>query len=240
MKRLALIAAPTLILLAAGSAAAFDHAPFDGLLRAHVRGGRVDYAALKARGARELDAYLAAVARAELRGLSRPAQLAFYLNAYNALVIGEVVRRWPGIRSVKAVAGFFDKQRHRVAGASLTLNDLENKLIRPRFKDARIHFALVCAARSCPPLPSRAFDPRTLEQTLDGLARDFIRSPAGVRIAGGELRASRLFEWYEADFRESAGSVLGYLARYHPLGKQLASGKLRLAFLDYDWALNGR
>ena len=233
------IAALSVVLLG-GPAFAFDHAAFDALLRTHVRDGRVDYAGIKARAAKPLDAYLSAISRADLRGLSREAQLAFYLNAYNALVIGEVVRRWPGIRSVKSVDGFFDRQRHTVAGASATLNDLENKIIRARFNDPRIHFALVCAARSCPPLTSSAFEPKTLGRTLDGLARAFIRSPSGVQVVGGEVRASRIFDWYAVDFQKSAGSVLAFLARYHPLGKQLADGKHRLSFLDYDWALNGR
>ena len=155
-------------------AAAVDHGAFDKILRDHVKRGRVDYAAIKARAKKDLDRYVHALGQAKLDGLSRGEKLAFYLNAYNANVIKAVVERYP-VASVAKVKGFFDRKKIRVAGSTLTLNALEHQVIRKRFAEPRIHFALVCAARSCPPLPSRAFSAKRLEQDLERLTHLFGR-----------------------------------------------------------------
>ncbi len=216
-----------------------NHAVFDRILRAHVKRGRVNYGAIKARDRGALEAYVKSVATANLKGLKRRERLSFYLNAYNALVIKSVVDRLP-LRSVKKVKGFFDGARHKVAGRSISLNGLENKIIRPRFKEPRIHFALVCAARSCPPLMARAFKAKTLNRDLTRLTRSFLKSRAGLVIEGGKVKASKLFTWYADDFVKAAGSVPAYLAKYRPEhAALLAQGGLKIGFLEYDWALNG-
>ncbi|MCC6751695.1 MAG: DUF547 domain-containing protein [Deltaproteobacteria bacterium] len=220
-------------------AADLDHTAWDRLLKAHVSAGRVNYAALAAGGRAELSAYLQAVARADPARMGRAAELAFYLNAYNALVVGQVVARWPKVVSVKELPGFFDRHTHVVGGRTLTLNELENAVLRPRFRDPRIHFALVCAARSCPPLASEAFRGATVERALERLTRAFLRSPAGVVLTPTEVRLSRLFDWYASDFG-GAGKVLAFVARYHPAGSALLVPRRRVTFLAYDWALNGR
>jgi len=139
---------------------------------------------------------------------------------------------------VQAISGFFDKLKYRVAGRRLTLNALESKIIRPRFKDPRIHFALVCAARSCPPLHARAFKGSSLDRSLDRLARRFINSKRGVRIEGDKVRVSKLFQWYAVDFRRAAGSVGAYLARYHDGHADTLSAARQVKYLPYSWALN--
>ncbi|MBW2735134.1 MAG: DUF547 domain-containing protein [Deltaproteobacteria bacterium] len=223
--------------LVSPAAHAFDHAPFDTILRAHVRHGRVDYAAIKAGSSHAaLNAYIKALGDASLSGMNRNAKLAFYLNAYNALVIKSVVDRWPQISSVVKVSGFFDRSRFKVAGRALTLNQLEKKVILPTFKDPRVHFALVCAARSCPPLGSRAFSARGLDGVLQKLARRFVNSRHGVQVQGEQIRVSKLFEWYAKDF----GNVGAFLGRYHRQhGAKLVAAK-RFSYLKYDWALNKR
>jgi hypothetical protein len=236
---LGLLIAP--ILLSAGSAwAGFEHAPLDALLRRHVERGRVDYDAIKRsdRDRAKLEAYVRSLAKAKVDTLDKQQQLAFYLNAYNALVLRAVVRRRPKLKRVMDVEGFFKQHTYRVAGRELTLDQLENKLIRPRFRDPRIHFALVCAARSCPPLQERAFRGATLERTLERLTRAFINSPRGVRLGQGKPRISKIFDWYAADFRAAAGSVGKYLARYHARGAASLGATRTFAFLPYDWALN--
>lgn len=132
-------------------AEAADHRAFDAILRAHVARGQVDYAAISKERKAALGAYLKMIAGAKPEALDSADRLAFYLNAYNALVIKAVVDRWPQISSVRKIDGFFDRLSYQVGGRQLTLNQLENRVIRPTFKDPRIHFALVCAARSCPP-----------------------------------------------------------------------------------------
>jgi hypothetical protein len=234
------------ILLIAAAAPArggrtFDHGPFDRLLGKHVKRGRVDYAGIKNDRSRsaELGRYVKALGAASLSGMSKRDKLAFYLNAYNALVIDAVVRRWPRIDSVMKVKGFFDKITYRVAGRRVTLNQLENKIIRPTFKDARIHFALVCGARSCPPLMSKAFDGASLDKVLERLTRDFINSKKGVLVGpGGRVRVSQIFKWYAADFEKAAGSVPKYLARYHTKQTDRITKAGRLVYLHYSWSLN--
>ena len=228
-----------LILLApAAPAQAFDQKPFQRILWSYVKGGRVDYAGIHAdAGARaRLGHYLRSVGNANLAGMSRDAQLAFYLNAYNALVIKAVVDRWP-VTSVMKVKGFFKRFKYKVAGATVSLDQLENKVIRPRFKEPRIHFALVCAARSCPPITPRVFKAATLQRTLDGLARAFISSHHGVQVRGDKVRVSKLFQWYAADFKAAAGSTGKYLARYHKKHAGLLA-RGGLGYLPYDWSLN--
>lgn len=220
------------------TALAFDHKPFQALLTAHVRGGRVDYAGIHAdAGARaRLGRHVRSLGSASLAGKSRNAQLAFYLNAYNAIVIKAVVDRWPQT-SVMKVKGFFKRFKYKVAGRMVSLDQLENAIIRPRFKEPRIHFALVCAARSCPPLSSRAFSAATLERTLDRLTRAFINSRHGVQLSGGKVKVSRLFQWYEGDFKAAAGSAGKYLARYHKKHAGLLA-RGGLGYLRYDWSIN--
>ena len=222
-----------------GHADAFDHGRYDGVLRGHVKGGRVDYAGIRANSMPELDAYLTSVGQARLEGLSRSDRLAFFLNAYNALVIREVARRHP-LNSVQKVSGFFKKLKHKVAGKVLTLDELEHKIIRPQFTDARVHFALVCAARSCPPLRAAAFQGSSLDRVLDRLTRSFINSWNGVRIKDDAIQISQLFNWFAEDFRRDAGSVGRYLARYHKTAAPRLAKITRFEYLPYDWSLNAK
>ena len=238
-RTLSLLTALALVAPAA-SAHAFDHSPYQSLLTSHVKHGRVSYAGIRGdRAARtRLNGYVASLGRASIAKLGREAQLAFFLNAYNALVIKAVVDRMP-LSSVMKVKGFFKRFKHRVAGRDVTLDQLENSIIRPRFKEPRIHFALVCAAKSCPPLSSRAFSARSLERHLDGLARAFINGPHGVQVKGGKATISKLFQWYEGDFKAAAGSLGKYLARYDKKNAALLV-KGGFSYLHYNWELNQR
>ncbi|MCB9555635.1 MAG: DUF547 domain-containing protein [Deltaproteobacteria bacterium] len=213
----------------------FDHSVFDALLKAHVRQGQVDYSAIKRTGVAALDRYLARVAEAKPDAFSRSARLAFYLNTYNALVIRAVVERLP-LSSVQKVPGFFDKLRYRVAGRTLTLNELENQVIRKQFAEPRIHFALVCGAKSCPPLGDRAFQGKTLAARLEQLTRAFLNSRHGVTGQGPKVLVSKLFSWYAADFGKTSPAIRAFIARYN---SQVATAGA-LDFLPYDWQLNGR
>ena len=144
MKRTTLLALG-LVLLSTTPAAALSHKPFDTILRTYVKNGRVDYAGIKANAKTNLDAYVKSLASAS-PGSSANAKKAFYFNAYNAIVIKAVVDRWPEVKSVLKVPGFFKRLRYTVAGRKVTLDQLEKKVILGEFKDARTHFALVCAA----------------------------------------------------------------------------------------------
>ncbi|MAT28088.1 MAG: hypothetical protein CMN29_24550 [Sandaracinus sp.] len=203
--------------------------------------GGFRYAALRANDAHRalLDEYVQAIGAARDRGWSRDAALAFYIDAYNALTVKSVLDLWP-VESVMQEDGFFDERTHRVAGRTLTLNGLENDVIRSeRFAEPRIHFAVNCASAGCPPLQRQAFTAGNLERLLERATRAFVRRT--TRIRGGRARLSQIFEWFAGDF-EASGGVRAFVARYLPddQAAALRDQDTRLAYTPYDWALNDR
>jgi hypothetical protein len=117
----------------------------------------------------------------------------------------------------------------------MSFDHLEKQLIRPTFQEPRVHFALNCASRSCPPLASRPFDASTLEQDLDTLTRAFVNDhPQGVTFQNSTLRLSRVFDWYRDDFA-SAGGIIAFLNRHRT---QLLPPNTKLNYFEYDWSLN--
>lgn len=222
-----------LALVAPGQASALDSGPWDEVLQAHARRGGVDYAALKADAAAmaKLDAFLASVAT-----MPESSGLADWLNAYNAIVVKSVIDNYP-LRTVRDVDGFFDSKRHRVAGARRTLDDIENRIVRPRFRDARVHFALNCAAKSCPALHGRAFRQGSLERTLDRLVERAVANRRHVRVSDGEVKVSEIFHWFHEDFERDGGSIRGWLERK---GVDLSSvpASAEVGRITYDWRLN--
>ena len=212
---------------------------WDDLLRRFCQGGRVDYGGIHREARSELDGYVKHLG-SHKPPRDKKARLAFYLNAYNALVIKKVVDGWPGFKGVKTVPGFFKRLQHTVGGRKVTLDQLENKIIRPTFKDPRIHFALVCGARSCPPLRCRAFAGGSLDKVLEALTRRFINSSLGVREEGQKFHISRLFEWYKEDFVAASGSVGKYLSRYHKTHAEALAGQKTFSYQPYSWTLNKR
>lgn len=216
-------------------ARAHDHAAFQRVLTAHAHAGGMDYAALAsdASARADLDRYVASLA-----SMPDSSGLADWLNAYNAIVIQRVVQHWP-LASVRDVPGFFDRLTTNVAGRGRTLDDLENRVIRERFHDARVHVAMNCGATSCPPLPARAFDAASLSATLDRLARAVVASRQFVRVDGARVSVSELFFWFEADFTRDAGSVLAWLKRYDATHRLDAiAANTTLGRSPYRWAIN--
>ncbi|RVU46863.1 DUF547 domain-containing protein [Lujinxingia sediminis] len=220
-----------------------DPAPFKALLERYVDArGQVDYARWHAseEGRRRLSQVVESIGQANVEGKSADARLAFYINAYNALVLNAVLERWP-VESVMKAEGFFDTAKHRVAGQSLTLDELEHsRVIRAQFNEPRIHFVLVCAAKSCPRLRQDPMRAATLERQLDAAAREFV--PAATRRTEAGVETSQLFNWFAEDFVKSAGSVQAYLLRYvrnTELREALEAGA-PVSFSEYDWAINAR
>jgi hypothetical protein len=241
-----------LVALRAGSPAAFDHSAFDALLRAHVREGRVDYDAF-ARSA-SFPAYLQALERADLAPLDERERLAFWINTYNAYTIQLIVRHGEreSIRNINktlglvALKGPWKEPLVRAAARTLTLDDVEHEIVRKEFREPRIHFALVCAAVSCPPLRPEAYTGARLEAQLDQQARAFLLStPAANRVDPTSRRVdlSPIFDWYRQDFGGDDAALGRYLAAFHPPGparELLLSGDFRVEWTAYDWALNSR
>ncbi len=210
------------------------HAGFDAFLKKFVddKGG-VNYKAIK-KDKKDLDIYLSEIGNAKMKG-SKNAKLAFYINAYNAIVINTVINN--RLRGVMKIKGFFKKKKHKVGGEMITLDHLENGIIRKDFADARIHFVLVCGAKSCPRLRPEAATEDSVQNLMEAAAKEFI--PMATKVKGKRVKTSQLFNWFKADFVKAEGSVGAFLAKYLPEHAELlTSKKAKIRFTKYSWKLN--
>ena len=223
---------------------AFDHAAWTKLLAAHVdEAGRVAYRNLEQQDRAAFDAYLAQLAAARPDAWSRAEQIAFWINAYNAGMVSAVLQGRtpePPISRVK----LFKFWKFAVAGRERTLDEVEHEILRQKFAEPRIHFALVCAATSCPPLRREAYRGANLEAQLDDQARRFVGDARRNRLdhAAKVLRISKIFDWFRDDFAKPAGSVQRFLSRYVPdeATRAWLVTDPPVTFHDYDWTLNAQ
>lgn len=222
--------------LAQSPASRFFH-DADRFLMEHVdEDGNVDYARIDKNPA-PLQKLIELIARLDLRTLQEGnARKAFWLNTYNLLTIQGIIRHFP-VASPKDIPGFFDRIKYRVSGKSLTLNDIENKIIRPRFQDPRIHFVLVCAAKSCPSLMPFAYVPDKLEAQIEERTRATLNDRKHVRInyRDKKILVSKIFDWYRDDFTAGGRDLITFINQYRI--KKLPAA-FKIGFLPYDWALN--
>ncbi len=252
-------------LLLSFSAMAFDHshARWDVLTTKHVvwlAGGhasQVDYAGIKAERA-QLKVYLdalSAVTQPEFDGWKKPEQLAFLLNAYNAYTVELILTEYPNVKSIKDLGSLitspWKKKFFTLLGKPHSLDDVEHGTIRApgAFDEPRIHMAANCASIGCPALRNEAFVADTLDAQLEDSVVRFLsdRSRNRFNAQTSRLEVSKIFDWYGKDFSSRSGSVAAWLARYADkladdakTGASIRDAKVRLAFLDYDWALNGK
>jgi|GEM_PF-647355 len=208
-----------------------SHALFDGLLRKYVSAaGAVNYAGFKREQA-SLEQYIQSLqGSAPSAGWPRAREMAYWINAYNAVTIKLILDNYP-LRSIKDINSPWDTPLVQLGGRNLTLNNIENDILRPKFGDARIHFAVNCAAKSCPPLWNRAWTESNLDQTLDQRARDFINNPAYNQISASSARVSEIFKWYAEDF----GNLHQYLNRY---SRVQIGAQVQIQNTTYNWGLN--
>jgi hypothetical protein len=218
----------------------FDHSTWDSLLAEGTKDGLVDYRFFE-RNRPRLDQYLADIAAAELSTLEGDQLMALLINAYNAYTVQSILDH-PGITSIRDIDGVWDTRSHDVGGHQLTLDNIEHNILRPIFKDPRIHVAVNCASQSCAPLPPWAFAGEELEQQLDDWTRSFFNNDKYTRIEGDKLMLSKLLDWYGDDFLlpeadPRADSLIAFVALYND---EVASRQdsLEVEFLDYDWGLN--
>ena len=251
----------------------FDHARFDTVLTRFVQDGRVDYAAL-ALSREGLERYLeevSTVGATEFAQWPRNEQIAYLINAYNAYVLKTVVDHYPiegssffkkltspkrfafPANSIRHIDGAFDGITHMVLGSEMTLEDLEHGLLRADYDEPRIHFALVSAAVSGPPLREEAFKGDRLDEQLDEQGRLFLNDPRLNRfeIERGQVHLSKVFDWSGDDFSAYASEsiygrdarisgVLAFVTRYlrQRTVEFLETAEYRVQFLSYDWTLN--
>jgi hypothetical protein len=233
--------------LVAAPAAAFDgHGAWDTLLKKHVvvvEGGKashVRYAGMAAdRGA--LQGYLAdlsSVSEREFEGWQRSEQIAFLVNAYNAFTVEKVLTRYPNLGSIRDFGRFFGNpfkdEFFTLLGRRASLDWIEHDTLRKRYREPRLHFALNCAAVSCPMLRAEAYAGARLEAQLEDQARRFLSDSSRNRYRDGRLEVSRIFDWYGEDFEPREQ----YFQRYAAVLGMPPGASPRLQFLDYDWSLN--
>ena len=210
-----------------------SHDQWDQLLRKHVSAaGKVNYKGFKA-DLSKLDAYLKNLQDNPIESKwSRNQKMAYWVNAYNAFTVKLIVDNYPTSSITKLHGGKpWDASWIKIAGKSYSLNNIENDILRPQYKDARIHFAVNCAARSCPPILNRAWTSENLNRYFEKQAKAFINNTKYNKISADNVEISKIFEWYAADF----GSITEYLNKYS--STKVKPGA-KVTYMEYDWNLN--
>jgi hypothetical protein len=210
-----------------------DHSAWNDILQQYVSSsGNVYYSRLKNTEAK-LDAYLVTLAEATPdQSWSRNEAMAYWINAYNAYTVKRILDNWP-VKSIMDLDGgkTWDVKWIKLGGNTYSLNEIEHEILRPKYGDARIHFAVNCAAASCPPLANKAFTAGNLNGMLDNLTRRFINNDRYNRIEVGDVKVSKIFDWYGGDF----GNLRNYLNQYL---KDPIPEHTEISFQEYDWSLN--
>jgi len=230
----------------AEGAASFDHSPFDAVLKQFVNeAGGVDYRGLK-ESPDTLLAYNAALADAPFDDMGRDERLALLINAYNSFTLALIIE-WldEGIDSIRDIPNNWNDERWVVGGHTWSLNGIEHEQIRPNFVEPDIHWVLVCAAVSCPPLRREAYTADKLDEQLRDQAR--IVHSDGTRwlrydADRNTLHLTRLYQWYGGDFEQVAGTIEEYVGIYfEPVAEAIEEGrKPRVRWIEYDWSLNNQ
>ncbi len=210
-----------------------DAALYTKLLKANVStSGFVDYKSLSTK-TKDIQFLLTNWSKVDVSKLSRNDALAFYINLYNLATINLIATNYP-LKSIKDLYNGkpWDENFIQLGNKKVSLNHIENEIVRPKYKDARIHFALNCGATSCPPLLNVPFEGKTLDSQLNAQTKGFINNDKANTITATKIAISKIFDWYKVDFGDVKTFLLKYTSK--PVGNQTIS------FTDYNWALNGK
>ena len=228
-----------------------DHGAWGRFLRAYLSEDeagvtRVDYAAVSPADRAPLGRYIDRLAGVPISRYSRPEQLAYWINLYNALTVKLVLDHYPvdSILDLSISPGWFSfgpwgKKLIAVEGEELSLDDIEHRILRPIWRDPRIHYAVNCAAVGCPNLRMTAFTADNADDLLTRGAREYVNHERGARFVDGRLIVSSIYEWFQEDFGDSEAGVIAHLRDYAEgaLAERLARATF-IAGDEYDWALN--
>jgi hypothetical protein len=206
----------------------------DAFFKTHVANGKVAYSNIHG-NQESLNGLLKIAEGISVNKADANNYQAFWINAYNLSVIKGIIDNYP-TKSPLDNAGFFDKTTHNLGGKNITLNDIEHKLLRAQFNDARFHFVLVCGAVGCPPLINKAYLPNTLDSQLEAQTKkaingNFIRVNANKK----RVQVSQIMEWYKGDFKMNGESEIDFINKYRT---EKLEGKYKLSYFPYDWNLN--
>ena len=208
----------------------------DAFFKKYVENGMVHYKEISANFS-EVESLYKDIENMDLSSANDPSKKAFYINAYNLIVIYQVSKYYP-LKSPLDRSGFFDKVKHTVAGESMTLNALEIKKLVLTYKDPRIHFVLACAAKSCPPLASFAYVPGQLDKQLDTRTKLSLNNTGWLRLNAGNksVSISKIFDWYKKDFTMNGqNTVLEFINKYR---SSPIPSSYSVSYYEYDWGLN--
>lgn len=223
----------TAVLFVISAQAQPDFVSWDTFLKKYVTPeGEVDYKRIKANKT-ELDAITKSFSAVSTQtAWNKNDQLAFWINVYNAFTIDLIVNNYP-VKSIRDLDGGkpWDVKRITIGNKKYSLNNIENDIIRPQFKDPRIHFALNCAAKSCPPLQNKAFIGKSLDSQLEAATKNFINNTSFMTIAPSKLSLSRIFDWYAKDF----GNITDFLNKFSTIK---VNKNPVVSYNDYNWSLN--
>ena len=232
------------------SAQSIDHAPWQRLLNRYLDSqhpsgiNRFDYAAVSPGDRAALANYIDGLQAVDPRRYSRREQRAYWINLYNAVTVALIVDNYP-VGSIRKVHGGllglgpWKKDLIMVAGESLSLNDIEHRILRPIWSDPRIHYAINCASLGCPNLAAQAYTADNTTGLLDDAASAFVNHSRGVTFADGKLQLSSIYKWFQVDFGASEAGVISHLRQYASpaLASQLAGYQGKLSY-SYNWDLN--
>lgn len=235
----------------AASVRSVDHGVWDSFLKMYVRHSadginRVAYGAVTQSQRAALNGYLDYLSHMPVSRLNRGEQRAVWINLYNALTVQVVLNHYPlqSIRDIDISPGLFangpwGKKLIMVEGEALSLDDIEHRILRPIWRDARLHYALNCAALGCPNLQDTAFTAANSDTLLTTAARVFINHQRGVRMEGGKLYVASIYEWFKDDFGGNDAGVISHIKLYiAPDRVHLLDDITRITDDDYDWLLN--
>lgn len=233
------------------STARIDHADWNGFLKKYVRPGadginRLPYGAVSKADKASLKAYIRRLGKTSVGRYNRAEQFAFWVNLYNAATVNLMLDSYP-VRSIRDIDispglladGPWGRKLVSVEGEPLSLDDIEHRILRPVWRDPRIHYVVSCAAVGCPNLAPRALTAANKEALLDRAARDYINHPRGVNKRGSRLYLSKIYKWYRDDFGGGEAGVIDHLSRY---ARPALAARIRdakgIGGYVYDWALN--
>jgi len=207
----------------------------DAFFKAQVVNGKVDYASINKKG-KPLNALVKQIAEFDSKVLTDVERKAFLINAYNITVINGIIENFPTESPLK-IPGFFDAVKHNIEGNIITLNTLEKELLLKETGDERLHFVLVCAAISCPPIASYAYRPESLEKQINGRTRLALNNNEFIQVDDGNetVNVSEIFKWYKSDFTDKASNIIEYLNKYR---FEPIPSNYKMDFYTYDWNLN--
>jgi len=231
-----------------------DHRTWDALLgkylvRSDPSGVNLfHYGAVTSLDRTALEMYLDELQAVKVSALSRPEQIAYWINLYNALTVNTVLEHYPvnSIRDIDISPGLFSNgpwgaKLLNIESEEISLNDIEHRILRPIWRDPRIHFAVNCAALGCPNLQDRAYVPEKLDQMLNDSAIRFINHPRGANIdETGRLTLSSIYKWFGEDFGDDLDEILEHIRGYasDELKERIPTdGKIKVKY-RYDWSLN--